>query len=443
MRNVFRRGSRIVQRERGREDRSEVRSAVQGFLLTGFIALLLVATPAALWILKQAERHGLDNALHATQRLADFAIGPVVTEQLFAGDPAAIRSLDERLAPWLNHENVLRVKVWDLTGRIVYSDQHSLIGRFYSLPDWSEDLLASGEGTASFEKQNEVENEFEVGAGDLVEVYVRSTAATGQPLIFEAYYGDNDVRAEQVEVLRDTAPAFLLALGVLQLVQLIPAVRLARRIQADQTERRRLVQRSLEASDLERRRIARDLHDEVIQDLAGLSYAMEAEAMRSEPGQRASLAQAHLILHTNIRALRAIIAELYPINLDRLGLSEALNRLADPLHQAGIRVTLHSENLHELSRASSAIFYRVAREALVNVLKHANARSVEVTLLGRSDVTELRIRDDGRGFDPDSDAPDGHLGMRIMRDTLEDAGGTLVVASLPGGGTIVEARLAS
>jgi signal transduction histidine kinase len=416
---------------------------VRRFLVTGFIAFLLVATPVAFWILEQAERHDLDNARIATQRLADFAIGPVVTEQLFAGDPAAIRSLDERLAPWLNHGNVLRVKVWDSTGRIVYSDQNSLIGRIYPLPDWGEDLLGSGEGTASVEKQDEVENEFEVGAGELVEVYVRSTAANGQPLMFETYYDGNDVRAEQAAVLQDTAPAILLALGVLQLAQLIPAVRLARRIQADQTERRRLVQRSLEASELERRRIARDLHDEVIQDLAGLSYAMEAEKMRSAPGQRALLAQAHLILHTNVRTLRAMIAELYPINLDRLGLPEALNRLADPLRQAGIRVTLHGENLHKLSRASGALIYRVARESLVNVLKHANASSVEVTLMSRNDVTELRIRDDGRGFDPGSGAPDGHLGMRIMRDTLEDAGGTLVVASTPGGGTIVEARLAS
>lgn len=413
------------------------------FLVTGFVALLLVATPVAFWMLEQAERHALDNARNATQKLADFAIGPVVTEKLFAGDPAAIRSLDERLAPWVDHGNVLRVKVWDSTGRIVYSDQKSLIGQIYPLPDWSEDLLRSGVGTASVEKQDELENEFEVGAGDLVEVYVRSTAATGQPLMFETYYDDNGVRAEQASSIQDTTFAILSALGVLQLAQLIPAVRLARRIQADQTERRRLVQRSLEASELERRRIARDLHDEVIQDLAGLAYAMEAEMMRSAPGQRELLAQAHLILHTNVRTLRTMIAELYPINLDRLGLPEALNKLADPLRQAGIRVSLRGENLQELSRAAGALLYRVAREALVNVLKHANASSVEVTLLSRANVAELRIRDDGRGFDPGSGAPDGHLGMRIMRDTLEDAGGTFVVASTPGEGTLVEARLTS
>ena len=432
-----------MRRQRVGEDQSEVRAAVRRFLVTGFAALLLVATPVAFWILEQAERHALDNARNSTQRLADFAIGPVITERLFAGDPVAIQGLDDRLAPWIDQGNVRRVKVWDSTGRIVYSDLDSLIGQTYPLPVWGEDLLSGGVGTASVERQDELENEFESTPGELVDVYVRSTAATGQPLMFETYYDDDDFRAEQAAVLQAMAPAVLLALGVLQLAQLIPAVRLARRMQADQTERRRLLQRSLEASELERRRIARDLHDEVIQDLAGLSYAMEAEEMRSSPGQHALFAQAHGILHDTVRTLRAMTAELYPVNLEKLGLPEALNRLADPLRQAGIRVSVRSDNLYELSKASSAMFYRVAREALVNVLKHAGAESVHLTLLRIGDTTELRICDDGRGFDSASGAPNGHLGLQIMKDTIEDAGGSLEVVSSPGEGTVVEARLAS
>lgn len=351
------------------------------------------------------------------------------------------KGLHDRLEPWLNEGNVLRVKVWDSTGRIVYSDVNSLIGRIYPLPKWGEDLLLTGVGTASLEKQDEDENEFEASAGELVEVYVRSTAATGQPLMFETYYDDDDVRAEQAEVLQDMAPAILLALGVLQLAQLIPAVRLARRIQAAQTERRRLLQRALEASERERRRIARDLHDGVIQDLAGLSYAMEAEETRSSPDQQALFTQAHRILHDNVQTLRVMTAELYPIDLDKLGLPAALNRLAEPLRQAGIRVTLRGEHLDELNRQSCALFYRVAREGLANVLKHSDTESVELTLVRRDHVMELRIHDDGRGFDTGSDAPDGHLGLRIMKDTIEDAGGSLTVVSAPGAGTVVEARL--
>lgn len=413
------------------------------FLVMGFAALLLVSTPVAFWILEQAEKHALDNARSSTQRLADFAIGPLVTEELFAGDPTAIQGLDDRIAPWLDRGSVLRIKVWDSTGRIVYSDVDTLIGHEYGLPGWGQDLLAGAEGTATVESQDELENEFESDAGELVEVYVRSAAATGEPLIFEAYYDDDDVRAEQAAVLQDMAPAVLLALAVLQLAQLIPAVRLARRIQDDQAVRRRLLQRSLEASDLERRRIARDLHDEVIQDLAGLSYAMEAEEMRSSPGQRALFAQAHLILQDNVKTLRAMTAELYPINLEALGLPTALDRLADPLRQAGIQVAMRGENVEDLNRESAAMFYRVAREALANVLKHSGADTVELSLDTVTDQTVLLIRDDGRGFDPGSGAQDGHLGMQIMKDTIEDAGGSLTVVSIPGAGTTVEARLAN
>lgn len=443
MRDVFHRRARPFRRGRFGADQSEVQSAVLHFLAMGFAALLLVTTPVAFWILGHTEKRALDNARTSTQRLADFAISPLVTEQLFAGDPIAIQELDDRLAPWLDRGNVLRVKVWDTTGRIVYSDMRSLIGREYPVPDWGADLLAGGMGMATVEHQDQLENEFESTAGELVEVYVRSSAATGDPLLFEAYYDDDGVRAEQTMVLHEMAPAILVALGVLQLAQLIPAVRLARRIQTDQAIRRRLLQRSLDASELERRRIARDLHDEVIQDLAGLSYAMEAEKMRSSTGQHALFAQAHVILQDNVRTLRAMTADLYPINLEKLGLSRALNKSADPLRQAGIRVSVRCEQMAQLGREASAMFYRVAREALANVLKHADADSVELTLSSNRGATVLRISDDGRGFEPGSGVPEGHLGLRIMTDTIQDAGGSLDVVSTPGEGTVVEARLAS
>ncbi len=443
MRSEQRSSLELDRPERRKDESSEVRSAILRFLLMGLAALLVVATPVAFWILGQAERHALDNARSQTQRLADFAVGPAVTEELMAKDKAAIAALDRRLAPWTNGGPVQRIKVWDSEGTIVYSDVRELIGQQYQFEDWAEDLLSGGPGTATLERQEELENEFEENAGELVEVYVMSKAATGEPLIFEAYYDDADVRAEQAKVLWDMAPAVLLALAVLQLAQLVPAAALARRIQDSQAARRRLLQRSIEASDLERRRIARDLHDEVIQDLAGLSYAMEAEEMRATPEQRPLFTQAHSILQDNVRTLRGMTKELYPTNLENLGLPAALNQLADPLREAGIQVTLRGAEIDDLPRDASVMFYRVAREALVNILKHARAGSVELELDDEHEDTVLRIRDDGRGFDPGADAPDGHIGLQLMKDTIEDAGGRLDVSSKPGEGTVVEARLAT
>lgn len=432
---------RRMQDDRRSEERSEVRSAVLRFVLIGFAALIIIATPVSFWILAQAEHHALHNVRDITQRLADFVVGPLVTDDLLAGRSSAIQGIDSRLDAWLEEGPVLRIKVWDTDGRIVYSDVDALIGREYPLPGVAEHLLSGGRGIATIERQDELENEFEVNAGELVEVYVRSKAATGDPLIFEAYFNDDDVRSEQATVLQDMAPAVLLALAALQLAQLIPAVELAKRIQAHQSTRRRLLQHSIEASDLERRRIARDLHDEVIQDLAGLSYAMEAEKMRSSAEQRPLFAQAHSILHDNVRTLRAMTRELYPTNLEQLGLPAALDRLADPLRQSGVQVTVTGANVDDLTRESAAMFYRVAREGLVNILKHAEAENVELSLDDDDGDTVLLIRDDGRGFNPAEGAPEGHVGLQIMRDTIEDAGGSIEVVSAPGAGTIVEARL--
>ncbi|WP_207453411.1 sensor histidine kinase [Herbiconiux sp. SYSU D00978] len=429
--------------DRRTEDRSEVREAVKRFLLIGLATLLFVSIPVALWILFHAERHALDNARTSTQRLADFAVGPLVTDELFAGDAEAIEGIDRRLDAWLNRGPVLRIKVWDENGRIVYSDVDQLIGEQFALPGWANELLDGGEGQATIEPQEDIENEFEENAGELVEVYVLSTAATGEPLIFEAYYDDDDVRAEQSAVLWETLPAVLVALVVLQIAQLVPAVALAKRIQHHEETRRTLMQRSIEASDLERRRIARDLHDEVIQDLAGLSYAMEAEQMRATPEQRPLFTQAHSILQDNVRTLRAMTRELYPTNLEQLGLPAALNRLADPLREAGIQVTVSGTDVGTLPRDTSAMFYRVAREALVNILKHARADTVELTLDSDDENTVLVIRDDGRGFDLEAGPPDGHLGLQLMKDTIKDAGGSLEVVSRPGQGTVIEARMAT
>ncbi|WP_150307101.1 sensor histidine kinase [Planctomonas psychrotolerans] len=432
--------ARLTQ-DRRSEDRSEVRSAVVRFLLMGLVALLVISTPVAFWILAQAERHALDNARSSTQRLADFAVGPLITSELLAGSPEAARGIDERLRPWIDGGPVLRIKVWDSSGRIVYSDVDELVGQDFPLPDWAEQLLSGGRGSATIERQNELENRFEADAGELVEVYVRSEAATGDPLIFEAYYDDDDVRAEQMAVLWDTVPALLVSLAVLQIAQLVPAVRLARRIQAHQQMRRHLLQRAMEASDLERRRIARDLHDDVIQDLAGLSYAMEAEEMRSSAEQRPLFTQAHSILSDNVRTLRAMTRELYPSNLEQMGLPAALDRLADPLRQSGVHVVVRTSDIDDIPRDASAMFYRVAREALVNVQKHARATAVELALTDEGDDTVLSISDDGLGFNSAAGAPDGHVGLQIMRDTIEDAGGSIAVASRPGAGTVVEARL--
>ncbi|HSP52601.1 MAG TPA: ATP-binding protein, partial [Cryobacterium sp.] len=95
----------------------------------------------------------------------------------------------------------------------------------------------------------------------------------------------------------------------------------------------------------------------------------------------------------------------------------------------------------DLDRDRSAILYRIAREALTNTLKHAGARRLELTLTQDADRIRLSIHDDGRGFDPGAQTPDGHVGLRIIRDTIRVTGGTLEISSRVGHGTFIVAAI--
>lgn len=426
--------------ETSASERSEVNSAVRGFLLMGLIALVVVTTPVAFWIRAQAQGHALATVGVSAQRLADYVIAPLMTDSALAGDPAAIDLLDQRLLPWMDKGSVFRIKVWDEEGRIVYSDVPALIGQKFSL---SEETLKAMAGTgvpATLKSHAGEDHEFEAGAGELVESLVSSRAVNSQPLVVETYYDGERVRREEGLVLAGMVPPFLLALAVLQLTQLLPAVRMARRIKAYGAARSRLLRSAIEASDLERQRIARDLHDEVIQDLSGLSYVLESEELHGSEMQRPLFAEARHILQENVRSLRAMTTELYPPDLNRMGLSDALARLGDPLQERGISVKLELPSTCDLDRDRSAMFYRVAREALANTAKHSRAGNAEVRLRQDGNRAEISIHDNGCGFDQAAGAPEGHMGLRIMKNTIREAGGTLQVTSALGAGTTVIAR---
>ncbi|MCE3293078.1 MAG: two-component sensor histidine kinase, partial [Arthrobacter sp.] len=180
--------------------------------------------------------------------------------------------------------------------------------------------------------------------------------------------------------------------------------------------------------------------DEVIQDLSGLSYILESEELHRPVGQRQLFSDARRILQDNVRNLRAMTTELYPPDLNRLGLCGALVRLGDPLEERGISLTLDLPATCDMDRDRAALLYRVAREALANTAKHSRAQHATMQLRQVGNSSEIRISDDGRGFDQSLGSPEGHFGLRIMRDTIGEAGGSLHVQSAPGQGTTVVAR---
>ena len=203
----------------------------------------------------------------------------------------------------------------------------------------------------------------------------------------------------------------------------------------------------LAAAEEERRRWARELHDETLQGLAALRI-MLSSARRSE--SRAELDEAVEMaveaLGREVESLRALISELRPASLDQLGLGAALQALAERVSSDVLTVELDCDLAWERGRETArhgaqleAGVYRLVQEALTNVSKHANARHARVRVHDHEDVVEVRVADDGRGFDTSSDT--GGFGLVGMAERVELLGGELEIVSAPGEGTTVTATL--
>jgi len=283
-----------------------------------------------------------------------------------------------------------------------------------------------------------------------VEVYTPFDIA-GQPrMVFEAYYDYDRVDKLADRLLKQTLPLVLVPLLILQLVQVPIAISLARRIKRHEHERARLLERALSVSDRERVRFAADLHDGPIQDLAGISYALGAVAPTVVERHAPLMARVQDALQRAIESLRGLMTDLYPPDLRSGNLDEALTALTEPLREQGVQVELELGEVPGLSEEATAALYRVARESLANVAKHARASTVRVTLEtlerpsgGAEPWVRLVVADDGVGVDPSriDRRAEGHLGLRLLVDRVESLGGELVITSAVGQGTTIRADL--
>lgn len=408
-----------------------VRSAILRFLLTGLVVLLAVSIPATFWVRTVSHDLAKQEVLQLTQQLADYVIGPVLTAELMAGQRTAVERTRSRLVPWMTDEDILRIKVWDAEGTILYSDVNELIGATFPLEPWARDLLAGGPNVATLGPQEEGENIYEAGSGDLLEVYVLAGAGTDQPLLFEVYFDDEVLRGPERKMLLGVTPVFLVAMGGLQAAQLIPAVRLARRVQRYQRARRALLQQAIEAGEQERARLARHLHDDIVQDLAGLAYVLDSvdfpDGAVSPSG----------VLQGSIRKLREVTSDLYSKPLGCAELPAALAVLVERTRSQGIRTIVDMDEPVDLEDDQATMLYRIAREALMNIMKHANAKNVQLRLKSSGGSWSLRISDDGQGFDVVRGAEREHFGLRMMADAAELVGARLELASTLGGGTSI------
>jgi two-component system, NarL family, sensor kinase len=214
---------------------------------------------------------------------------------------------------------------------------------------------------------------------------------------------------------------------------------LTQRLRRSAEERERLLRAAVDASDAERVRIARDLHDGVVQDLAGASFAVAAVARSKEmpPAARTGLESSADSLRTSLRALRSLMVEIYPPDLDAGGLSAALDDLLAPAAAKGVNATATVEGVGGASDDDVALVWRVAQEAVRNALRHSGAKTLRVEVTGSDDGLVLVVTDDGCGFDAEKRAGAEHFGLRGLSSLIADAGGHLDVRSTPGEGTTI------
>jgi signal transduction histidine kinase len=413
-------------------------------------SLLAVIAAGAIGVTLQ-QKAARDDAIRDASSLAQLAgqgiVAPNVNQALLDGDPAQIAKVNRLVRGRIMARHgigIVRIKIWDRTGRVVYSDLPSLRGRRFRLHDDELEAFGTNEVKAELTDLKNAENRFDRISGKLLEVYLPIRATTGQPLLFEVYRKQSSVSATARKTWEGFAPALIGALVLLGLLQLPLAYRMARNLQDNRQEREALLLRALAASDTERRRIASDLHDGVVQDLAGTSYALAAAADRlnghAAPDVSDALRDGAHQTRRSIRQLRSLLVDIYPPDLHRAGLAAALSDLVAPLESRGVNARVELPPGLRLQPDAEALMFRTAQEALRNVMAHSDADHVDVSVRLENSHAGLTIADDGRGFTAeaaDAAHADGHLGLRVLGDMARDAGGSLEIDSEPGRGTRV------
>ena len=276
-------------------------------------------------------------------------------------------------------DSIVRVKLWTKDGRILYSDEPALIGARYALGEEELELFDTGGADAELSDLDEAENRYERPQGKLLEAHTTIRTPDGTQLLFEIYQRFSSVNASGARLLGALAPPLVGGLVVLVLFQVPLAWSMARRLQRGHREREALLATAVEASAQERRRIAADLHDGVVQDLAGVAFGLAplaADAQRrgdEERGRRAARGDRHAAPG---RARPAHAARRDPSAQPRVGRPPGrAERSAQPAAGERHRDVAGGRGGAARGRAARSVehdtlVYRVAREAIRNAQVH-------------------------------------------------------------------------
>jgi two-component system, NarL family, sensor kinase len=437
--------------------------AVAAFLVAGLVVLSAIGVVLALALRQTATDEAIRDARLLTDLAATSVVGPYLNDQALVAGPGR-DTLDRVVRQRVLGTHVVRVKVWDASGRIVYSDDATLIGKRFPLGAGELAVLRSGGVSAEVSNLTASENLSEKQFAKLLQVYLGVRTPTGQRLLFETYQPYDVINDASRRTWLTSLPVLLGGLLLLYLVQAPLAYRMARNLKRSQDEREALLLALLAASDRERATIAADLHDGIVQGLAGASYSLSAAALRArddDPAMVAVLSDTAADLRRWVRELRSLVVTITPPQLHVQGLAATLTDLAATLEVRGIAVTVAVSGTERLDETTETLIYRAAQEAVRNIVRHADASTVSLTVAragdggagdGRGDDGPagrreqwlvLCVRDDGRGFQTEeTDARSrGSVGLELLSTLAASHGGILTLEAAPGKGTELVLRV--
>lgn len=414
--------------ETGENPRAIVRREVLRFAIPGVLGMILLALASLAVSVAVAREQSVTDARTTAELLARTVVEPRIDEGLQNGKPARMAELDAAFSASISGSDVKSIRLWNEDGVVIYSNDPRLIGERFPLPAGMSDGPVQGMADTS-----RPENRYLDPQANWVQVSLPLVGGDGSRYLFEISKLQDSLQQEARSVWIAFAPILAGSMVLLGVLLVALGIRMAQRISAELQTREELLERAVDASEMERRRIAADLHDGTVQHLAGLSFAlagMAAKAQSAGDAETASvLTDAAQTSRTSVRELRTLLVDIYPPNLEGSGLAPAIADLLAGLQ--GIEVESDLAELPDLDPRVRAVLYRVARETIANVSKHSGARAVNVRLAREDSTVVLSVVDDGGGFDP-SVRREGHLGLRLVEDLVESIGGRLTIRSEAG-----------
>ena len=428
---------------RGR--RGSVTAFVIGIVAIGLVAFAVVVGAGVAAVRELASDEAVDQARNLTEVDAHELELRITDAMVDGSHPAA----SARLAGMVEQDvlphpggPVARVKIWKVrgnVGEIVYSDLPRLIGLRERLDEEQYGVLSTGAVAAAVARLDRNEERSERGLGPLTEVYTRIHTPNGTPLLVETYRRESAIADTGRDLAAAFTPVVILTLLGAAAVQLLLAALVIGRVRHHQREREGLMAAAIDASAKERRKIAGDLHDGPVQEMAGLCLCLDAQAqIETDERVRGTLRQMAASSRATLRTLRSAIVGLYPPNLDQVGLDGALSDLLSRLPTHQIRGHLDYRLSDRLGLQTSELLYRTSQEAIRNIEKHAAASNVWINVHRQNGSAVLTVRDDGTGgatINPQI-TTSGRFGLAVLADIIRDAGGRMHLTSTSTGTTL-------